>query len=388
MIWILLVCSLVMLWIDRRAINSFDISVAARRRWLAALWLTDVLPFLVMAFALLLRDNPTWLSVMMLWAVWAYVVLSIARFPTMAAVAFFRRNWVRVMGAAVSVLAVVIFVYGMAVTRTDYEVRRVVIESEKVPKSFDGYKIVQISDMHVGNMVCQQQELNEIISICNGLEADAIAFTGDLVDIRYSELSDDVLEHLARLKARDGIYSVTGNHDIGVYVKDSISLPPAVSVQKVIEAQRKIGWRVLEDETIHLRRGEDSISLTGISFSPVLQEFRHSAKIPDVAIEKAYDGMAEGGFNVTLVHIPQLWDVIVSKQLADLTLSGHVHAMQMKLPIGKRGISPSRVKYRRWSGLYEQNGRWLYINDGVGYVLYPMRIGARPEITLFELRRR
>lgn len=388
MIWILLVCSLVMLCIDRRAMNSFDISVAARRRWLAVLWLTDVLPFLVMAFALLLRDNPTWLSVAMLWAVWAYVVLSIARFPTMAAMVFFRRNWVRVMGAAVSVLAVVIFVYGMAVTRTDYEVRRVVIESEKVPESFDGYKIVQISDMHVGNMVCQQQELNEIISICNGLEADAIAFTGDLVDIRYSELSDDVLEHLARLKARDGIYSVTGNHDIGVYVKDSISLPPAVSVQKVIEAQRKIGWRVLEDETIHLRRGEDSISLTGISFSPVLQEFRHSAKIPDVAIEKAYDGKAEGGFNVTLVHIPQLWDVIVSKQLADLTLSGHVHAMQMKLPIGKRGISPSRVKYRRWSGLYEQNGRLLYINDGVGYVLYPMRIGARPEITLFELRRR
>ena len=388
MIWILLVCSLVMLWIDRRAMNSFDISVAARRRWLAALWLTDVLPFLVMAFALLLHDNPTWLSVMMLWAVWAYVVLSIARFPTMATVAFFRRNWVRVMGAAVSVLAVVIFVYGMAVTRTDYEVRRVVIESEKVPGSFDGYKIVQISDMHVGNMVCQQQELNEIISICNGLEADAIAFTGDLVDIRYSELSDDVLERLAMLKARDGIYSVTGNHDIGVYVKDSISLPPAVSIQKVIEAQRKIGWRVLEDETIHLRRGEDSISLTGISFSPVLQEFRHSAKIPDVAIEKAYDGKAEGGFNITLVHIPQLWDVIVSKQLADLTLSGHVHAMQMKLPIGKRGISPSRVKYRRWSGLYEEGGRWLYINDGVGYVLYPMRIGARPEITLFELRRR
>ncbi|MBR7114398.1 MAG: hypothetical protein IKC66_00450, partial [Alistipes sp.] len=192
MIWILLVCSLVMLCIDRRAMNSFDISVAARRRWLAVLWLTDVLPFLVMAFALLLRDNPTWLSVTMLWAVWAYVVLSIARFPTMAAMVFFRRNWVRVMGAAVSVLAVVIFVYGMAVTRTDYEVRRVVIESEKVPESFDGYRIVQISDMHVGNMVCQQQELNEIISICNGLEADAIAFTGDLVDIRYSELSDDV----------------------------------------------------------------------------------------------------------------------------------------------------------------------------------------------------
>lgn len=148
-----------------------------------------------------------------------------------------------------------------------------------------------------------------------------------------------------------------------------------------------MGWRVLEDETIHIRRGDDSIALTGISFTPELQEYRHSANIPDVAIEGAYEGVAEGSFNITLVHIPQLWDVIVDKQLADLTLSGHVHSMQMKLPIGKRGISPSRVKYKRWSGLYEEDGRWLYINDGVGYVLYPMRIGARPEITLFELKR-
>ena len=387
MIWILLACSLVMLWVDRRVVNSFDISSVARRRWLAVLWLTDVLPFLVMAFALFLRDNPTWLSVGMLWAVWAYVVLSIARLPVMIAMAFFGNIWVRVAGAIVSVLAVAIFVYGMAVTRTDYEVRRVVIESGKVPETFDGYKIVQISDLHVGNMICQQQELNEIISICNGLEADAVAFTGDLVDIRCSELTDDVLERLAKLKAHDGIYSVMGNHDIGVYIKDSISLPPAVSAQRVIEAQRKMGWRVLEDETIHIRRGDDSIALTGISFTPELQEYRHSANIPDVAIEGAYEGVAEGSFNITLVHIPQLWDVIVDKQLADLTLSGHVHSMQMKLPIGKRGISPSRVKYKRWSGLYEEGGRWLYINDGVGYVLYPMRIGARPEITLFELKR-
>ena len=146
MIWILLACSLVMLWVDRRVVNSFDISSVARRRWLAVLWLTDVLPFLVMAFALFLRDNPTWLSVGMLWAVWAYVVLSIARFPVMIAMAFFGNIWVRVAGAIVSILAVAIFVYGMAVTRTDYEVRRVVIESGKVPETFDGYKIVQISN--------------------------------------------------------------------------------------------------------------------------------------------------------------------------------------------------------------------------------------------------
>ena len=85
---------------------------------------------------------------------------------------------------------------------------------------------------------------------------------------------------------------------------------------------------------------------------------------------------------------PQHWDEIVQDKLGDITLAGHIHAMQMKLPIGERGISPSQIKYKRWSGLYEQQGRWLYINDGIGYGMYPMRIGARPEITVIELKHR
>jgi predicted MPP superfamily phosphohydrolase len=81
-----------------------------------------------------------------------------------------------------------------------------------------------------------------------------------------------------------------------------------------------------------------------------------------------------------------MWDKILSESHTDLTLAGHVHAMQIKLPIGKRGISPSALLYKRWSGLYEEQGRWLYVNDGIGCVGFPMRIGARPEITIFELR--
>ena len=90
-------------------------------------------------------------------------------------------------------------------------------------------------------------------------------------------------------------------------------------------------------------------------------------------------------FNITISHIPQLWDRIVELGMADITLSGHIHAMQIKLPIGQRGISPSQLIHKWWSGLYEERGHWLYVNDGIGCAMWPMRLGVRPEITVIEL---
>ena len=126
------------------------------------------------------------------------------------------------------------------------------------------------------------------------------------------------------------------------------------------------------DSTEYIHRSNDSIALTGISFTKEQKEQRHSAKAADMEIEHAYDGVPAETFNITLSHIPQHWDDIVAQKRADLTLSGHVHAMQMKLPTKEgRGISPSRILYKRWSGLYEEQGRWLYINDGIGCIMYP-----------------
>ena len=143
---------------------------------------------------------------------------------------------------------------------------------------------------------------------------------------------------------------------------------------------------MLDDKTAYIRRGGDSIAVTGISFKKELHEERHSAKIPDTDIMKAYKNVPTKLFNITLAHIPQHWNEILDTKKADLTLSGHVHAMQMKFPLGKRGVSPSRILYKRWSGLYEEQGRWLNINDGVGCIMYPMRIGTPPTITQITLR--
>lgn len=387
MIWVLLACSIILAWIDFQVVHKFIAESRNRWRWISVLWTIDALPFIQTAFSFLfMRDNPTWIGVVSLWVVWLYFMLAISRLPFMLAMLFCRRMWVRISGLGVTLALMALFVYGMAVTRTDYEVRRVVVESAKLPKSFDRYKILQISDLHIGTMINPQQELNEIFDICNSLDADLVAFTGDLVDIRYSEITSPIAKALAELKSRDGIYSVLGNHDIGAYIQDTVSLSVQMNTSRLITEQERLGWQVLDGKTEYIRRGADSIAITGISFTPELQEYRHSSNLPEVDVAAAYGKCSDRAFNVTLSHIPQLWDVVIDQGFADLMLSGHVHSMQLKIPIGRRGLSPSRLKYKRWSGLYEEDGRYLYINDGLGCVMYPMRIGVRPEITLFELR--
>ena len=143
---------------------------------------------------------------------------------------------------------------------------------------------------------------------------------------------------------------------------------------------------MLDNETAYIRRGGDSVSLTGLSFDREWAEKRHSPDLPTGGIGAAYVGVPHSLFNITLAHIPQLRDDIVAEGYGDVTLSGHVHSMQMKLRVGRRGISPAAIRYRRWSGLYSEDGHNLYINDGLGCVLFPMRVGARPEITLLVLR--
>ena len=181
--------------------------------------------------------------------------------------------------------------------------------------------------------------------------------------------------------------SVTGNHDAGLYIKDTVAQSPAASLAEVIARQRAMGWNVLEDTTVYLRRGGDSISLTGLSFDPALRHMRHDPDLPPADLSGAYRGVPDSLYNITAVHIPQLWGQIADAGYGDLTLAGHVHSMQMKLRLFGRAFSPAQLLYTRWSGRYDEGGRTLYINDGTGYVAFPMRLGAYPEITLITLRR-
>ena len=388
MIWIIALCSIAVAWLDYLATKKFLSGRQKLLKWvLGALWAIDAMPFIFsLGCFLFTSDNPTELHLASGWISFAYMVLVISHAPLSLCLALSKRAWLWLTGGVAMVGAMAIFIYSMVITRTDYEVRRVVIESAELPESFDGYRIVQISDLHIGTLLKPEQEITQIAEICNELQPDMVAFTGDLVNIRYSELSDSVCEALKKFRYKDSFYSIIGNHDLGGYIKDSISLTQEVNTERLLSRERSLGWRVLDNQTEYIKRGADSIAITGISFPKELHEDRHSSKLPDIGLDRIYGDVAKGVFNITLCHIPQLWEDILALHPVNLTLSGHVHAMQMILTVGNMRISPSRIQYKRWSGLYEKQGHYLYINDGIGYVMYPMRVGARPEITLFELR--
>lgn len=387
--WIIALCSIAIAGLDWLAIGRFmDRRSRLFKGVIGVLWVIDLSPQIFsLGCFLFTSDNPTIVYQISGWISFLYMVLAVSHAPLSLSLVVSRRRWAWWLGGATMVAAIGIFLYSLIVTRTDYEVRKVVIESDRLPQHFDGYRIVQLSDFHIGTMLNPEAELSQIAEISNSLRPDIVAFTGDIINIRYSEIEEPIAKVLCKIESRDGVFTVMGNHDLGGYIKDSISLPQEVNTARLISRQEELGWRVLDNKTSYICRDGDSIAITGISFPKILHEDRHSSKMPDIGLEKIYSDVENDCFNITLCHIPQLWDDILATHKVDLTLAGHVHAMQMALQIGDMRISPSRIQYRRWSGLYEQQGSYLYINDGIGYIMYPMRIGARPEITLFELRK-
>ncbi len=353
----------------------------AGRALIAWVVVTDALPIISSVISALSRDNGTGLMYVYMWLFWGWIITVLPR------LAFYVFNFIhlRRTGYVVAGAFVLFVLWGTTWGRTRIHVNRVEICSDRIPEAFDGYRFVQITDTHVGTLVRPERELTRLADSINALRPDAVFFTGDLVNIRAEELDDRIMALLRRIEGP--VWSVTGNHDVGTYIKDSISFPAADEAREVVARQRSMGWNVLEDTTVYLRRGADSISLTGLSFDPALRERRHDRDLPGTAIPSAYDGIPDSLYNITLVHIPQLWEQIVEAGYGDLTLVGHVHSMQFKIRPWGRGWSPAAWIYKHWSGRYEMGRHTLYVNDGTGYVAYPMRLGAWPEVTLFTLKR-
>lgn len=355
------------------------------RRILFAVWAfaTDALPIAIVIGNGLIHDNSTAYMAASMWVFWLWLVTVT---PRLAFYFFFLVRLPRV-GIVVGTGIVLIFVWGATWGRTRLHVTRIEVCSERLPDAFDGLRIVQLSDIHLGTMVRPEPELQRIVDSVEALRPDVVIFTGDLVNVRVSEISEGAARILSSLKAPYGVFSVTGNHDSGAYIMDTVSLPRAVSYAQVVDRQREIGWNVLEDSTVYLVRGKDSISLSGIAYDMELGQRRHDRQLPPAKLDVVYRNVPDSLFNITAVHLPQLWEQIVDTQYGDLTLAGHVHSMQLKVKLLDKSYSPASRVYKEWSGRYEQQGKALYINDGTGYVAYPMRLGAWPEITLITLRR-
>lgn len=287
-------------------------------------------------------------------------------------------------GVAVSSFLLLSFVYGAFVTRTDYKVKEVELSFEGLPESFDGYRIAFISDIHIGSMWNPESELEKLSSVVNSTGADVILFGGDLVNLHHSELSQPILDRLSLIKARHGVFAVMGNHDTGSYVKGSTKEFRAENMASLARSVSSSGWTYLRDSTVYINNGTHSIAITGIDYSEKLQEYKHSFKaIEGFDVSHIYDNVPDSVFNITVSHLPQLWYSLCDSGYSDLTLAGHIHAMQMKVA----SLSPAALVYDEWSGLYEREKGKLYINDGIGSVGFFARIGARPEVTVITLKK-
>ena len=269
-----------------------------------------------------------------------------------------------------------VFFWGSLVGFNKLDVNHIEYVSEDLPKAFDGYRIVQFSDAHVGSyMKHNDWVLQKAIDSINAQKPDMIVFTGDLQNIQPSELYPH-MEVLSQLKAKDGIYSVLGNHDYADYLGCDEAMKVA-NVREMVSLQQQMGWKVLRNEHLSLERDGQHIIVAG------MENDGNGKKFPQRGdIAKTLEGVAEGDFILMLEHDPFSWrHRILPESDAQLTLSGHTHNMQFNL----FGWCPLSLTGREYNGWYREGRQSLFVTAGVGGLI-PFRFGATGEIVVLTLR--
>ena len=273
------------------------------------------------------------------------------------------------------------FIYGMVRGAYNYQVKKVTIRLPNLPPAFNGYRALQISDLHTGSFT-STNPLKKAVDLINKQKADLVFFTGDLVNNISTEVSP-YLDTLNKITAPDGVYSILGNHDYGDYVNWENREAKVNNLNRLKAAHQQMGWRLLLNENARVAKGNDVIAVIGVeNWSTRL----HFPKYGNLA--QAYAGTENVPVKILLSHDPSHWDGEVNIKYNDinLTLSGHTHGMQFGVNIPGFKWSPVQYVYKQWAGLYKKESQYLYVNTGLGFLGYPGRVGFLPEITVFEFR--
>ena len=278
-------------------------------------------------------------------------------------------------GLLALLLPPVIIAYGSLIERNCFRITEITIQAANLPEAFEGYRIVHISDIHARSFSGREKHLQRAMDMINSLDPDIIAFTGDLITMTPDEL-DSHAPALSSLKAKDGTFSILGNHDYSMY-SDATEEARQRHLETLIGKEKALGWDLLMDENRIIRRGSDSIAVVGVQNTSPSRHFPSKGDL-----NMASEG-TEGMFRILLSHDPMHWEAEILGKDYPLTLSGHTHAMQFSL----LGWSPSSLIFKQNRGLYTRNGQALHVNPGLGETIFPARIGVRPEITLITLRR-
>ncbi len=290
-----------------------------------------------------------------------------------------RFHFLSVTGLIVAGIPFLAMIYGMTFGRFNYTVEKTRLVLPELPESFNGLRIVQISDLHLGSLVNQRDKIVRAISLINSQHPDLIFFTGDMVN-NFSEEALGWEDLFSGLTATYGKYSVLGNHDYGDYWQWANTEEKRANLDLLADLHQRMGFRLLMNESATIINQDDSIVVVGVENWGKPPFKQHGD------LNKALTRVNGAPFKILLSHDPSHWDAeVAGKTSIQLTLSGHTHAAQFGIRIRNFRWSLSQYVYKKWNGLYRHEGQYLYVNRGLGYIGFPGRVGMPPEITLLEL---
>ena len=293
-----------------------------------------------------------------------------------------RRKFVSQIGLGLAAIPFLSLLYGETIGKYNYKVIKQRIFFPDLPDAFDGFTITQISDVHSGSFD-NPEKINYAIDLVNEQNSDMILFTGDIVNTHAKEM-DPWIDTFKKIKEHKyGKYSVLGNHDYGEYISWPSEAAKEENFQNIKNLYGQIDFKLMLNEHTLIEKGTDKIALVGV------ENWGHNfKKVGDINLASA--NLAKEDFKILMSHDPSHWDYEVKNHEKNfhLTLSGHTHGMQFGIEIpGVIKWSPIQYIYKHWAGLYENMGRYIYVNRGFGFHAYSGRVGIMPEITVIELKK-
>lgn len=326
------------------------------------------------------------------WAMWLYFFFLLVYIPKLIHIFFYLLNYIfqrifkrkteffNYFRIIISVFVVVTMLVGAYITPRNFELTKVKVKIPNLPESFNGYKIILLSDIHLGSWNNKHNRFKHVIKLVNSQNADIIVFTGDMVN-NYADETKGWTPYFLQLKSKSAKFAIKGNHDYGDYTDWNTALDKKLNNMRINQAFEDFGFKLLLNEHVYLRKGSDSLCLLGVeNFGS--NHHSHYSDLP-----KALENTNPNESKILLSHDPNQWDAeIKAHKDIILTLSGHTHAAQLGIKIGNWLLSPASFVFKYTAGLYKVDNQYIYVNRGLGYIGLPLQIGVRPEITLIELK--
>ncbi|MBT8289279.1 MAG: metallophosphoesterase [Muriicola sp.] len=294
-----------------------------------------------------------------------------------------RRRFLSMMAMGIAAIPFSALLYGMYRGKYNFQVLTYDLEFEDLPDAFHNYQITQISDIHSGSFD-NRKKIEYAVNLINEQESDVILFTGDMVNNMALEM-EPWKALFSTLRAKDGKFSILGNHDYGDYMQwDTPSLKEQ-NLNVLKDMQAEMGFDLLLNEHRYLQKGEDKLALLGV------ENWGRGGFKKAGDLKKAVEGIEKNDFKILMSHDPSHWeDVVIHDDYHyHLTLSGHTHGMQFGIEIpGWVKWSPVKWRYKYWAGIYEELGQYINVNRGFGFLGYPGRVGIWPEISVIRLKKK